>query len=387
MKQLLLLFVTASLITACSSVKKTEKAVATGNYDQAIETALRNLRTNKDKKRKQPYIVLLEDAYAKATARDLDRVGFLKQENNPAKLEELYNTYLRLQRRQDRIRPILPLAGASFNMNNYTNDILNTKESLSSFLYGNANELMQSNDKLDYRQAYEDFEYLNKINPGYKNTRELMKEALLRGRDYVLIKMTNDTEVVIPTRLEDELMNIDTYGLNDLWSEYHTEKLKDLNYDYQMELAFRNINISPEQVKERQLVQEKLVQDGFEYELDSNGNVKKDSLGNDIKVDKFVKVTCQYYEFTQFKSSQVTANVNFTDLRNNQLIESFPISSEFVFQHIYANYQGDKRALATELLNYLNARSVPFPSNEQMVYDTGEDLKAKLKNILGKNPI
>ncbi len=387
MKQLLLLFVTASLIVACSSVKQTEKAVASGNYDQAIETALRNLRTNKDKKRKQPYIVLLEDAFAKAASRDLERVNFLKQENNPAKLEELYNTYLRLQKRQDRIRPILPLAGANFNMNNYTNDILNTKESLSSFLYGNASALMQTNDKLDFRKAYEDFQYLNKINPGYKNTRELMKQALLNGRDYVLIKMSNDSEVVIPKRLEDELMNIDTYGLNDLWSEYHNEKLKDFNYDYQMELAFRNINISPEQVRERQLVQEKLVKDGFEYELDANGNVRKDSLGNDIKVDKFVKVRCQYYEFTQFKSSQVTADVNFTDLNTKQLIESFPISSEFIFEHIYANYQGDRRAIADNLLIYLDARSVPFPSSEQMVYDTGEDLKAKLKSVLTKNPI
>ncbi|NER17525.1 hypothetical protein [Spongiivirga citrea] len=387
MKQLLLLFVTASLIVACSSVKQTEKAVATGNYDQAIETALRNLRTNKDKKRKQPYIVLLEDAFAKAASRDLERVNFLTQENNPAKLEELYNTYLRLQSRQDKIRPILPLAGASFKMENYTNNILNTKESLASYLYGNANKLMQTNDKLDYRQAYEDFEYLNKVNPGYKNTRELMKEALLRGRDYVLIKMSNESDVVIPQRLEEELMSIDTYQLNDLWSEYHNEKQKNFNYDYQMELAFRNINISPEQIKERQLVQEKLVPDGYDYELDGNGNVKKDSLGNDIKVEKFTKVTCQYYEFTQFKATQVTANVNFTDLNTKQLIESFPIASEFIFEHIYANYQGDKRALATDLLNYINARSIPFPSNEQMVYDTGEDLKAKLKSILNQKPI
>ncbi|CAN0364955.1 unnamed protein product, partial [Ectocarpus sp. 4 AP-2014] len=142
---------------------------------------------------------------------------------------------------------------------------------------------------------------------------------------------------------------------------------------------------SPEQVKERQLVKEKLVKDGWKYQLDGNGNVMKDSLGNDIKVDKFTKVTCQFYEFTQFKATQVTANVNFVDLKSKQLLESFPISSEFVFEHIYANYQGDKRALEQDLLLFLDARSVPFPSNEQMVYDTGEDLKLKLKQIVSNN--
>jgi hypothetical protein len=374
------------MILSCSSVKKTEKAVASGNYDQAIETALQNLRTNRDKQRKQPYILLLEDAYKKAVSRDITTVNFLKNENNPAKLEDLYNTYLRLQTRQDRIRPILPLPGAKFKMNNYATDILNTKDKLSAYLYSNANILMQTNDKLDYRKAYEDFQYLTKINPGYKNTRELTKEALLRGRDYVKVKMTNDTEVVIPERLEEELLNIDTYALNDLWTEYHNVPLKGQTYDFEMELQFRDILISPEQVKERQLVQEKLVKDGWKYQLDNSGNVMKDTLGNDIKVDKFTKISCQFYEFTQFKSTQVTANVNFIDLRNSQLIESFPISSTFAFKHIYANFQGDRRAIADDLISFLDARSVPFPSNEQMVYDTGEDLKLKLKQIVSKNP-
>ena len=373
------------MMASCSSVKKTEKAVATGNYDQAITTALKNLRTNKDKQRKQPYITLLEDAYKKASERDLTRVNFLINENNPAKLEELYNTYLGLQARQDRIRPVLPLQGAKFSMSDYSNNILNTKDKLSAYLYTNANALMKTNDKLDYRKAYTDFEYLNKINPGYKDSRELIKNALLMGRDYVQVKITNDTEVIIPERLEEELLNMDTYGLNDLWTEYHNKRVKNLDYDYEMELRFRDINISPEQVKERQLVKERLVKDGWKYQLDGNGNVMKDSVGNDIKVDKFTKVTCQFYEFTQFKATQVTANVNFTDLKSKQLLESFPISSEFVFEHIYANYQGDKRALEQDLLLFLEARSVPFPTNEQMVYDTAEDLTLKLKQIVSNN--
>ena len=55
---------------------------------------------------------------------------------------------------------------------------------------------------------------------------------------------------------------------------------------------------------------------------------------------------------------------------------------EFVFQNLYAIYKGDKRALTREDLNLVNSRNIPFPSNEQMVYDTGEDLKAKLKDII-----
>ncbi|MDC3387972.1 hypothetical protein OAX11_00490, partial [Flavobacteriaceae bacterium] len=64
MKKLLLSISTLLLILACSSVKKTEKALNTGNYDQAISIALYNLRTNKEKKGKQSYIKMLESGYA-----------------------------------------------------------------------------------------------------------------------------------------------------------------------------------------------------------------------------------------------------------------------------------------------------------------------------------
>jgi hypothetical protein len=58
------------------------------------------------------------------------------------------------------------------------------------------------------------------------------------------------------------------------------------------------------------------------------------------------------------------------------------LSSQFVFEHVYANFNGDKRALDNDLLSQVNAVAVPFPSNEQMVYDAGEDLKLRLKDIV-----
>ena len=67
----------------------------------------------------------------------------------------------------------------------------------------------------------------------------------------------------------------------------------------------------------------------------------------------------------------------YIDLKTNQLVDRFPISSGYTFQNRFAAYKGDKRALIKEDLNLLNNRRIPFPSNEQMVYDTGEDLKAK----------
>ncbi|MEM6864668.1 MAG: hypothetical protein AAF575_05785, partial [Bacteroidota bacterium] len=109
------------------------------------------------------------------------------------------------------------------------------------------------------------------------------------------------------------------------------------------------------------------------------------SLGNRIKVDRLKTVRCNFYQFTQFKSAQIGAKVSITDLSNGQEINSYPLSTEFIFEHIYANYKGDRRALDNDLVALLDLAAVPFPSNEQMVYDAGEDLKARLKNIIRRH--
>ncbi len=389
MNKLLLLCTVLVLATSCSSVKQTEKALNTGNYDQAINIALTKLRTNKEKKGKQPYILMLEEAYAKVVDRDKNAVSYLEREGNPANLERMYNTLLSLRDRQERIKPLLPLylveqgRNANFSLENYDQKILSTKEQLSNYLYESAKGLLSNaNRKEDFRRVYDNLTYLDKITPNYKNTRNLIEEAHLKGTDFVMVNMKNKTNVIIPKRLEADLLNFGTYGLDDLWTVYHSQPQKTINYDYAMEVTFREINISPEQVRERQLEKEKLVKDGWEYLLDENDEFVLDEEGKKIKVDKMVKVRCEYYEFTQFKAANVVGNVQYKNLRTKQLLEAFPIASEFVFQHVYANYNGDKRALEDDLVRYLGLQAVQFPSNEQMVYDSGEDLKNKLKGII-----
>ena len=74
--------------------------------------------------------------------------------------------------------------------------------------------------------------------------------------------------------------------------------------------------------------------------------------------------------------------VKYRNLQTGNLIKSFPLVSEFVFENTYADYDGDTRALESELHSLLRNRPMAFPSSEQMVYDAGEDLKNNLKRII-----
>lgn len=389
MKRTILLLLTLFLFSC--GVKQTQSMLSNGDYDGAIERALDGLRTNKNAKGNQDYVYLLEEAFAKAKERDLNNLSLLIKEKNPSNFEKIYNLYIQLHTRQDKIRGVLPLKllkenrNALFPFSDYSNELVASKADLSTYLYDNSKKQLSSKNKLILRQTYDDLVYLDKLNPDYKNVRELIDIAKFKGTDFVFVSSKNETNMVIPARLQDDLLDFSTYGINDKWTEYHNKKQNDISYDFALVVNFREIKISPEQVREKQFIKEKQIKDGTKPLLDSNGIQVKDSEGKPMVVDVMKTIKANIYEFTQFKSVQTTAKVEFHDLNTNQLIDAYPLTSEFVFNYIYANYNGDKSACEQDYFQYFDRRAVPFPTNEQLVYDSGEDIKAKLKAIITGN--
>ncbi|WP_035671798.1 hypothetical protein [Flavobacterium sp. 83] len=390
MKKITLLLSLFVLISSCG-VKQTQNLLSSGNYDLVIDNAISNLQYNKDKKGKQDYVYLLEEAFAKAKERDLNTINLLTKDANPAQLEKIYTTYMQLNNRQEKIKPILPLKlikegrNAIFPFDNYNNQIVDSKNALSAYLYVNAKKLMLTSDKMNFRKAYDDLDYLNQINPNYKNVLQLMDEAKFKGSDYVSVYTKNETNMIIPVRLQNDLLDFSTYGLNDKWTVYHNNKQRGIDYDYGMMINFRQIYISPEQIREKEFAKERIIKDGVKKLIDANGKEVVDEKGKVVMVDNLRTVNARIYESRQFKSCQITAKVDFVNVRTNQLLQSFPVTSEFTFENIYATYKGDRRASDDNYYSYFDKRAVVFPSSEQMIYDTGEDLKAKLKEIVISN--
>ncbi len=388
----LFLFLAFAGLVSCAK-KETRYMLTSGDYDGAINMAAQSLRSNKDAKRKQEYVYMLEEAFAKAKERDKRNIDLWFKDANPQNLEKIYQTYVNLNSRQELIRPLLPLRlqkegrEAAFAFEDYSDQIVSSKNALAKFLYENSKALIATKNKDNARRAYDDLLYLNEISPNFKDAAKYVAIAQKAGTDFVYVYTKNESDIMIPRRLEDELLDFNTYGLNEKWTVYHGRRQSDVNYDFAIVVAFKQIAVSPEQIKEKEFAREKEIKVGTRKKTDRQGNVLLDSLGKPIYEDVMKLVKIQVNEFRQTKAAKVAAVVEYVSLKDNQTMQKFPLSSEFVFENVFARFRGDKRAIEKEYWPLFDAAAAPFPPNEQMVYDTGEDLKAKLKDIIARNRI
>lgn len=385
--------VLALLLGGCNTLKETQVELASGNYEEAIRNSVEYLRKNRKKKKSYEHIQLLEQAFAKAVDRDYRNIDRLELDQSGAALEEIYETYKALHRRQEYIMPLLPLylppqrRDAHFEIVDYNRPLIDSRDRFSVHLYDHAAALLQTEEKLNARVAYENLNYLNQINPGYKNVRSLINEAHYKGTDFVLIKVVNASNTVLPQRLEDDLLDFQAHELNGIsnWSVYHNSYVENIDYDYEMVLAIQGIYVGPERIHEKEVIREKRIKDGYHYELDENENVIKDAEGNDVKKDRFVTVRSVIADFTQSKSVAIEANIEYRTFQGRENLTAFPIESEYIFEHRFCTHRGDKRALTDHDHRLLDQTLVPFPSNEQMIYQSGEELKNRLKQVIADN--
>jgi hypothetical protein len=386
MKQLLITSVLFLILTSCSGRKQIENAISNGNYDNAIEHALQKLSKNKDKKHKQDYILMLQDAYSKVLEKDLRDIDHLKKDGNPEQYQHIYEIYLALEARQNAIKHIMPLQINGKNLylkfGDYSSELIDYRYKTSNYLMNKGVVLLNSNDKYKAREAFDLFRYIDTINPNFKDTQSLIIEAQKKGTDYIVVSIENKTDQIIPKPVAEDLLRFNTYGLNQFWTVYHAAYAADTNYDFEMQIQLKHIEISPEQINSQQKLKQKEITDGWEYDRDTNGAILIDSLGNKIKINKIINVRARYFEVNQYKYAQMTADVVYKDLQRNQTLDIFTINSEFVFEHFYSRIRGDKRALNKQELKLIKNVSAEFPSNAQMVQHTGEAIKLKLKHIM-----
>jgi len=382
MKKIITFTIIAMLLVGCaSSLKQLQR----GNYDEAIKKAVKNLRIDaKD----QEQIEVLDKAYLLANQQDRDRIKFLKEEGNPYNWDEIFERYSNLKNRQALVSSVLPLQLGDqvidYEYFDYDTEIIQSKRKAADYFWGHANELMEKGDKESYRQAYYEFKKAKEYAGNINNINQLIEESHWKGISRVLVSLENKTQLKLPDQFKKDLMTFGVTDFNSEWVEFHTNKPNNnIYFDYFTVVNLKKIEVSPEQAPQKDSMESKEIEDGWEYILDDSGNVVKDSEGNDIKIPKKRTISCTLIETHQFKAAKLEGEIDLIQNDPRKVVKQVPIGAESIFEHISARAIGDENALSDESKELIKNTAVPFPRDLDLIIDSMETLKNSIRQGLG----
>jgi hypothetical protein len=338
----------------------------------------------------------LETAFSKATFSDLDVIDRLKMAGRAEDWPQIYELYTRIRRRQEQVQPLLPLVGkngyrAQVSLTHTADLEQEAREKSADFYYSRAlNQLDQGRkygDKTAARRAYDDLNRTANYFNQYRDREALLREAQSLGTTFILVNVENRAPVILPAGLEQELLSLSFRDLNDKWRIFHAARQSELNYDYKITMELQDLAVSPEALKERDYIDEKEIQEGFNYVLDSKGNVRKDTAGNDIKTPKFVKIRAFITEVYQNKAAALRGRLTFFDYHANAFLESRPLNAESIFENYASTFRGDQRAMCDQSRQRIGNRPLPFPDNATMLLEAARRLRPMIIDNLKRSPI
>ncbi len=372
-------------LTSCTSI---EKLVETGHYEEAFELAVNKIAGKKNKKTDN--VKGLEKAFVLLQDEDLNKAKILIGENNSSNWSDLHNLYTNIDYRQSLIEPLLPLVSKDGYKANFTFvkiDELLSEAALNAAEYDynlamNNMENARRGDKEAAKLAYYTFEGVHSYMLNYKDVNILQEEAYNLGQTRILIDLSNRTHTFIPREVERRMLNINTSGLNEKWTKYYVGNNGNEYMDYRATMVLTDLDVSPEREIRNIYVNEKRIEDGLKPMKGKDGKVKKDSLGNVIKVASFKKVRARVTEIRRTKRASLSGFIVLKDVYTGEKISSERMCSVVNFEDISCRFVGDKRALESKWKPLLRDRLTPFPTDIGIALNAAHDLKLKFKNRL-----
>ncbi len=384
-------FLLAFLLTACHTA---QKFVESGDYDSAIDFCVQKLQGKP--KKKIEYVQGLEVAFQKAQSRDLATIDQLMATDRPENWERINQIHRIIRNRQNKIAPLLPLSDkdgyqAKFAFVNIEKLENESCEKAAAYLYDRAQTSLskaERGDKQAARDAYYDLVDLgNRYFHDYKDKAQMMQQARTLGTSYVLFEVKNQSDKVLPKAFAERILAIGKRDLDSEWKSYYFAAAEGIQFDYKAIFKIRQIDISPERVQERQYIDEKEIEDGYDYVLDAKGNVMKDTLGNDVKVKRYARIRAFVTEVHQSKGARLTGFVEVHDAYRNTLLGTRDLGTEVLFDHYASTFSGDQRALTNDSCNRIGGVPVSFPRDEDMLVQAADRLKPDLRDELRRNSL
>jgi len=382
MKRIILSGVIVLFLFSCSN---TAKLLRKGQYYRAFTISLHRVIRHPDKTTE---INTLVSAYKHLQDEDENRLRELKLSGQPTIWEEIYNIYTGLDSRQKQIKPVLPLKGYEnkIKLHDYAKLRMEAKKKAAEYFYAHAKVLLSTRDKNEAQQAYYELKKVAQYFRPYKDVDRLLVQAKNQGMKLVALYISPTSKNRYSKYLNQQILrtflNIDVARFDKEWVVFRTFVNPPKDRDYSIIVDIDRMMVSPEDLEKNNYKLEKEVQDGTQYVLDANGNVQKDSAGNDMKVPKYVKVFNYVKTFHLHKEAHVEGHLILrSEERHDNMLRQI-VKADHIFDYQYAVANGDKRALDDKTRRLIKNKPMGFPPDPIIVGDALETLKAVILSIV-----
>ena len=373
-----LLYTTAAILIlgSCTSV---QKLVDKGEYDEAIYLAADKLAGQKNPKTK--HVKALEEAFEKVNALDMDRMAYLKAKNDPAQWDAIFNIALKIEKRQNRISPFVPLISkdgypAYFNFANVQRMKLEAGEKASDYHYITALSLIEkakvTQNKLTARKAFDHLESIRRYYHSYREMASLTEEARHLGTTYVLVKLDQTIENAIgidPNNVRGFYGTIQ----DKIWVDYRESFDPEVTFDIVTTLYIDAVEISPEREEINRFVETKTIEKWVD-QVNRRGEAIKDSLGNVIQVKEKEVLQAKIKEIKRTKNALLSGRAEIRDYHTGNLINKERMDMVVNFYSDHYTFSGDRAALTERVRTKIDRNLEPFPSDWAMTMDAGQKL-------------
>jgi len=358
MKKIYFLFFIA-VITWLASCKSASKLYQKGNYDEAVQVAVKKLQKDPNDPKLRSVV---QDSYRYAVTDHENRIRNYSSMDNEMKWEWMYNEYSDLQNLYNVIFKA-PSVFEQVRPKNYSSDVNANAAKASDVHYNRGMQLMNNNDRQSFKDAYREFKSAISFKPGDANIQRKINEAYDAALTVVAIVPINNYGFQYAS-YNYQLQNFDNDLVRMLQHNTGNEFVK-----FYSTWETQRLNIVPDEIVELHFTQINIgrIQDNYSTKEVSRDVVVKETVYKpDSVIKQYAKVKANITTTQRTMSSQGDLSVNIRD-KNGKWIWSDNVVGKSSWSTEFSSYTGDERALSDEDKQMVNKTQSTPPREEDII--------------------
>lgn len=364
-------------LVAC---KSSSKLYQKGNYDEAVQTAIKKLQKDPNDPKQQ---AVARDAYHYAVTDHENQIRRYSETDNELKSESIYNEYAALQNLYNSIFRS-PGAFEAIHPTDYSSYLTEYAAKAADVHYNKGVKWMSYNDRQSYKTAYHEFQAALRYKPGDQTIEQELKDAYEAALTRVVIIPANDYGFTYSS-YNYQLRNYD----NDIFRILQTNTGNEFVKFYSAADAQR-LNIIPDEYVETHFTQINLgkINDNYSTKEVSKDVVVKETVYKpDSVIQQFSKVKAT---ITTTKRTIYSEGIMSISIRNraglNLLNEKIVGTNSWTTE--FSSYTGDERALGDDDKQMLNKTKQNPPKEEETMKSIKDNVYgnfiSRLRNFYGR---